>query len=202
MGPTWSPPGADRTQVGPVLATWTLLSGNVSILVRAPPNFWVIGVVFSYPCKTHLLVSTYKTPCRCLCIFTQPHLNSLNSVKICFISSNMLAEMSSFFNKNLTPWLDLLCRKIVHSTSNLPTTGSFSVVFPFAGTFMYADSRWGTVAQKTYLTSVITKFETGACLSFYLFLKSTENTRLGIFRYELHLVIFGGIDSFQRCGRP
>ena len=27
MGPIWGPPGADRTQVGPVLAPWTLLSG-------------------------------------------------------------------------------------------------------------------------------------------------------------------------------
>ena len=27
MGPTWGPSGADRTQVGPLLAPWTLLSG-------------------------------------------------------------------------------------------------------------------------------------------------------------------------------
>ena len=27
MGPTWGPSGADRTQVGPMLAAWTLLSG-------------------------------------------------------------------------------------------------------------------------------------------------------------------------------
>ena len=27
MGPTWGPHGADRTQVGPMLALWTLLSG-------------------------------------------------------------------------------------------------------------------------------------------------------------------------------
>ena len=27
VGPTWSPSGADRTQVGPMLAPWTLLSG-------------------------------------------------------------------------------------------------------------------------------------------------------------------------------
>ena len=27
IGPTWGPPGADRTQVGPMLAQWTLLSG-------------------------------------------------------------------------------------------------------------------------------------------------------------------------------
>ena len=28
MGPTWGPSGADRTQVGPMLAPWILLSGN------------------------------------------------------------------------------------------------------------------------------------------------------------------------------
>ena len=27
MGPTWGPPGADRIQVGPMLAPWILLSG-------------------------------------------------------------------------------------------------------------------------------------------------------------------------------
>ena len=27
MGPTWDPPGADRTQVGPMLAPWTMLFG-------------------------------------------------------------------------------------------------------------------------------------------------------------------------------
>ena len=27
MGPTWGPSGSDRTQVGPMLAPWTLLSG-------------------------------------------------------------------------------------------------------------------------------------------------------------------------------
>ena len=29
MGPTWGPSGADRTQVGPMLAPWTLLSGDI-----------------------------------------------------------------------------------------------------------------------------------------------------------------------------
>ena len=28
MGPTWGPPGDDRTQVGPMMAPWTLLSGE------------------------------------------------------------------------------------------------------------------------------------------------------------------------------
>ena len=32
MRPTWGPSGADRTQVGPMLASWTLLSG-ISVFV-------------------------------------------------------------------------------------------------------------------------------------------------------------------------
>ena len=30
MGPIWGPPGADRTQMGPMLAPWTLLSGKLN----------------------------------------------------------------------------------------------------------------------------------------------------------------------------
>ena len=33
MGPTLGPSGADRTQMGPMLAPWTLLSGNTLLLV-------------------------------------------------------------------------------------------------------------------------------------------------------------------------
>ena len=33
MGPTWGPPGADRTQVDPMFAPWTLLSGVERISV-------------------------------------------------------------------------------------------------------------------------------------------------------------------------
>ena len=29
MGPTWDPPGSCRPQMGPILATWTLLSGQI-----------------------------------------------------------------------------------------------------------------------------------------------------------------------------
>ena len=31
MGPTWGPSGADRTQVGPMLAPWTLLPGIILV---------------------------------------------------------------------------------------------------------------------------------------------------------------------------
>ena len=49
MGPAWGPSGADRTQVGPMLATWTLLSGVVyhqSILpLRVSDNYHMIAQV-------------------------------------------------------------------------------------------------------------------------------------------------------------
>ena len=32
MGPTWGPSGTDRTQIGPVLVPWTLLSGTFGFL--------------------------------------------------------------------------------------------------------------------------------------------------------------------------
>ena len=32
MGPTWGPPGSCRPQVGPMLATWTLLSGFIIVV--------------------------------------------------------------------------------------------------------------------------------------------------------------------------
>ena len=35
MGPTWGSSGADRTQVGPMLALWTLLSGSVNVTNRS-----------------------------------------------------------------------------------------------------------------------------------------------------------------------
>ena len=40
MGPTWSPSGSDRTQVGSMLAPWTLLSGMIIILVESGHVQW------------------------------------------------------------------------------------------------------------------------------------------------------------------
>ena len=44
MGPTWGPAGADRTQVGPMLAPWTLLSGTcnrICALLTTRKSFWL-----------------------------------------------------------------------------------------------------------------------------------------------------------------
>ena len=45
VGPTWGPSGADRTQVGPMLAPWTLLSGEL---------WCVFCVLIFYLCSTPL----------------------------------------------------------------------------------------------------------------------------------------------------
>ena len=41
MVPTWGPSGADRTQVGPMLAPWTLLSGTA----KRKPLAWLLGCI-------------------------------------------------------------------------------------------------------------------------------------------------------------
>ena len=44
MGPTWGPSGAERTQVGPMLAPWTLLSGMERL-----PNNWLQCILRNAP---------------------------------------------------------------------------------------------------------------------------------------------------------
>ena len=46
MGPTWGPPGTDRTQVCPMCAPWTLLSE-----LQFQPKLWYIYKTYSYICQ-------------------------------------------------------------------------------------------------------------------------------------------------------
>ena len=46
MGPTWGPSGTDRTQVGPMLAPWTLLSGM--------HLFWYCIMYMSWPMSVYV----------------------------------------------------------------------------------------------------------------------------------------------------
>ena len=52
MGPTWGPSGADRTQVGPMLAPWTLLSGDVKYLkcIYGVPETETIDYLLKWKC--------------------------------------------------------------------------------------------------------------------------------------------------------
>ena len=60
IGPTWGPSGADRTQVGPMLAPLTLLSGMVCValcwfdhIINFTP---ILPELFSSHCGTHNVV--------------------------------------------------------------------------------------------------------------------------------------------------
>ena len=44
MGPSWGPPGAARTQVGPMLVTWTLLSRTLHTYSIATVKWTIIDI--------------------------------------------------------------------------------------------------------------------------------------------------------------
>ena len=60
MGPTWGPPGSCRSQMGPKLAPWSLLSGQISLIDRsnrsssALYNFTTIITKFYCMCEGYI----------------------------------------------------------------------------------------------------------------------------------------------------
>ena len=61
MGPTWSPSGADRTQVGPMLTPLTLLSGLFYIF---EVQMWIgpyLSMCEYYTCHVGVVLKSYKT---------------------------------------------------------------------------------------------------------------------------------------------
>ena len=65
MGPTWGPSGAYRTQVGPMLAPWTLLSGAIWRVYRrklsnkpTSPKLWNRPSVLSIPAGFQTVTQT------------------------------------------------------------------------------------------------------------------------------------------------
>ena len=68
MGPTWGPSGADRIQVGPMLAPWTLLSGVFkSSLCNSFEDQASVAADFIYRCQIFKwIVETWlhdRVPC-------------------------------------------------------------------------------------------------------------------------------------------
>ena len=103
MGPTWGPSAADRTQVGPMLSPWTLLSGMLSELLR-----YKYGIYWDSRANYHLL-----------CIWTNPTLwiswlwkrkeinhkiNHLEEIPFAMVKTNLyipLSFMSIFTSKKV-----------------------------------------------------------------------------------------------------
>ena len=62
MGPTWGPSGAGRTQMGPMLAPWTLLSG-----ICSAGHFWYIAsMIIQQTDKRHHIVCHLGQGMRCV----------------------------------------------------------------------------------------------------------------------------------------
>ena len=58
MGPTWGPPGSCWSQMGPMLAPWTLLSGSSYVLTGDSSGAVIQYVHVWFAMHTHLLVIT------------------------------------------------------------------------------------------------------------------------------------------------
>ena len=88
MGPTWGPSGADRTQVGPMLAPWILLSGMPTV-TRQQPQFTV--------CRCHLYANSI-----CFCVWVICFLFFV--VLFCFVLFCFLFLFSLFFFSFFGGW--------------------------------------------------------------------------------------------------
>ena len=66
MGPTWGPPGATRAQVGPMLATWTLLSGTPALApdtaIIISNQFFVLDRVLAFEIWWYIVEHTELNP--------------------------------------------------------------------------------------------------------------------------------------------
>ena len=62
MGPTWGPLGADRAHMGPMVATWTLLSGMVNYCCEIS----LLVILQCYPLQPSRPNPAYDIQHRCL----------------------------------------------------------------------------------------------------------------------------------------
>ena len=107
MWPTWVPPGAGRTQVGPWLAPWTLLSGQVYILPCETFHKIMVMCWFKHSNRKHFIATeTQYKPNIC-------HYN---------IPAHIITRQSFWgrFNHKLNPSLiSLVCSFLLESCLKL-----------------------------------------------------------------------------------
>ena len=106
IGPTWGPSGANRTQVGPMLALWILLSGTVSLWGNEPEcnmetdglltclwhNLKTFCNVISAFCNTCMFLLTLTTVKRAWCLL-------MSGPELPFCKNVWKIKNTSFFYK-------------------------------------------------------------------------------------------------------
>ena len=104
MGPTWGPSGADRAQVGPMLAPWTLLSGKAVWGYKWILHTHELGDIFSrwcdagtqavLPMKAHLSFES--------CAFNGEKVHfSIMSIQWCMALAKMMLAWCFWYKKNI-----------------------------------------------------------------------------------------------------
>ena len=73
IGPAWGPSGMDRTQVGPMLAPWTVLSGMLYLLVSSRSNQCSGSIVVILHTLYHTWVWN-RGICRCVIVRPRSHM--------------------------------------------------------------------------------------------------------------------------------
>ena len=99
MGPTWSPSGADRTQVGSMLALWTLLSG-MPFFDKYTHN--ILQPVFHAISWHHPFENSYEIFCSKWCVKYLSHkwINICPSVRPLFTSGETSISSTSKYEAN------------------------------------------------------------------------------------------------------
>ena len=138
MGPTWGPPGADRTQVGPMLAPWTLLSGMPSS--HFFQGLWdqshtAYYIIHASPCQVYHKVTITQS---------SPHFLGVNNTRITpvnacvnlpgFPQGDLLQPIFApffFFHFSSSHTACLLQRKFSLATFPPQFNHSYSFIFPW-----------------------------------------------------------------------
>ena len=103
MGPTWGPSGTDRTQVGPMLVPWTLLSGMGRLLWEIKEKMAVVTGPYSICCThnvntlrpgmngQHFMDNTLK------CIFLEEMFDTLIQISLQFVTMGSMSTSQPRF---------------------------------------------------------------------------------------------------------
>ena len=112
MGPTWGPTGANRTQVGPILATWTLLSGKLMKFAVS-----INGDPLEQVCSTKYLGVTvdntlsWDSQCDNLCFKLAGKIAVLRRIRS-FVKTETLKLL---YEKTIQPVMDYACSAWCHT---------------------------------------------------------------------------------------
>ena len=100
VGPTWGPSGADRTQVGPMLAPWTLLSRRA---------FLITGLIMR---GIQGYLSMYKITVVCLC-HAYESLSHPYEFAWVFMSYRWLSKPSIWDDNSMPMWYGCVTKSSV-----------------------------------------------------------------------------------------